>query len=105
MDYEAADDAFVLTALIVSANVRDGCQGRRHQICPMPRWSQGSSRPGEVIRIIGGRGSTGSTGIETLDPCADMGSLLDRNSSGRTLEVEKIERRVGDDLVDLAGIE
>lgn len=64
-----------------------------------------SGCPGEVIRIIDGRGRAGPPGVETLYPCADMGSLLDRNGRGRTLEFEKVERRGRDDLVDLIGIE
>ncbi len=64
-----------------------------------------SGCPGEVIQIIDGRGNAGPSGIETLDPCADMGSLLDRNDRGGTLEFEKVERCARDDLVDLVGIE
>jgi hypothetical protein len=43
-------------------------------------------------------------GIKPLDPLAERGTLLDRECCGGILEAEQVDRRAGDDVIDLAAL-
>jgi hypothetical protein len=56
-----------------------------------------------MIGLIDERASARPLGDESLDPNADAGRLLHRNSLGHNVEREKIKRPVHDGHVDLIG--